>query len=270
MFELKDDLTIAIDAARGAGAAIMEAFRSGIAVQYKEEDQPVTEADLAADRFIKETLLAARPNYGWLSEETLDDPARLDEDPVWIVDPIDGTNSFVEGRPEFAVSIGLAREGIPVVGVVYNPATDELYHATKGGGAFLNGEPIRVRAKPEGEDLPCLVCSRSERLIGELSALEERWALTPLGSTAYKIVKVAEGVFQGYVSARIRHEWDLCAAVLILEEAGGEALTLEAQPIRFNRPEPYVSGIAALPLHAEAARAELLAHLRSLFSGERT
>ena len=270
MFELKEDLALAIEAARRAGVPIMASFRSGMAVRYKEEDQPVTEADLAADRSIKETLMGARPNYGWLSEETVDDPSRLAEDPVWIVDPIDGTNSFVEGRPEFVVSIGLAREGIPVVGVVYNPATDEMYHATRGGGAFLNDVPIRVRPEPLGEELPCLVCSRSERLIGELSTLEERWALSPLGSTAYKIVKVAEGVYQGYVSARIRHEWDLCAAVLILEEAGGEALTLEAQPIRFNRPEPYVNGIAALPLNAEAARDELLAHLRSLFSGERT
>src|SRR5262249_17965162 len=110
----------------------LPAFRAETEVRFKSPDQPVTDADLAADRILHEMLLGARPEYGWLSEETRDSPERLGRERLWVVDPIDGTNSFVLGIPEFAVSIGLVDRGRPVIGVVYNPATDELYHAVAG------------------------------------------------------------------------------------------------------------------------------------------
>src|SRR5690606_36352902 len=153
---------------------------------YKSPDQPVTAADLAADRLLRERLSAAFPSYGWLSEETVDSRDRLARSRVWIVDPIDGTNSFVAGSPEFVVCVGLVEEGEPAVGVVYNPATGELYHAVRGGGAFRNGEPIRVSgARAEGEP-GIMIASRSELARGELVAYEASCRFLPLGSTAYR------------------------------------------------------------------------------------
>ena len=143
------ELELAILAARAAGEAVMRAFRTDAEVRYKGPEQPVTDADLAADRIIHQVLLEGRPDYGWLSEETRDSPDRLSRRRLWVVDPIDGTNSFVKGRAEFAICVGLVDGGRPVIGVVFNPATGELYHAVERGGAFLNGAPIHVSGTDE-------------------------------------------------------------------------------------------------------------------------
>src|SRR5687768_16122139 len=156
------DLELAIRAARAAGEAVMPSFGGGVEVRYKGPEQPVTDADLAADRVLREMLTGARPEYGWLSEETKDSPDRLSRERLWVVDPIDGTNSFVEGYPEFAVSIGLVERGRAVVGVVFNPATDELYHAMAGGGAFRDGAPIRVSATADAAAVRTVLASRWE------------------------------------------------------------------------------------------------------------
>ncbi|MBV9774485.1 MAG: 3'(2'),5'-bisphosphate nucleotidase CysQ, partial [Gemmatimonadetes bacterium] len=185
--DLRADLDLAVAAARAAGEAVMRFFRHGGEVRYKGPEQPVTDADLAADRILRERLLAARPEYGWLSEETADSPERLGRRRVWVVDPIDGTNSFVQGIPEFAVCVGLAEEGRAVLGVVYDPATDELYSAAAGGGAFRNGEPIRVSGAGERR----VLASRSELRRGEFAAFREGWSVAPMGSTAYRMAKVA-------------------------------------------------------------------------------
>jgi myo-inositol-1(or 4)-monophosphatase len=236
------ELELAIRAARAAGESIMRAFQVEQEVRFKSADQPVTEADLAADRILHRILLGERPDYGWLSEETADSPERLRRERLWVVDPIDGTNSFVAGRPEFAVCVGLVDGGRAVVGVVHNPATGEMFHAAAGGGAFLDGAPIRVSA--EGP-VPRIVASRWEMKRGEFGAFHPAWSVEPLGSTAYKMCRVAQGGAEGFVSRGPKAEWDVCAAVVIVEEAGGRVSRLDGEPPLFNQPEPSWRGIAA-------------------------
>jgi myo-inositol-1(or 4)-monophosphatase len=238
------ELELAIRAARAAGEAIMRAFRVEQEVRFKSPEQPVTEADLAADRILYRILIGERPDYGWLSEETADSPERLRRERLWVVDPIDGTNSFVAGRPEFAVCVGLVDAGRAVVGVVHNPVTGEVFHASEGGGAFRDGEPIRVSdVGPEGE--PRIVASRWEMKRGEFDAFHADWRVEPLGSTAYKMCRVAEGGAEAFVSRGPKAEWDVAAAVVIVREAGGLATRLDGADPAFNQREPSWRGIAA-------------------------
>ncbi|HEV2131643.1 MAG TPA: 3'(2'),5'-bisphosphate nucleotidase CysQ [Longimicrobiaceae bacterium] len=240
--KLDADLELAIAAARAAGKAVLRFFRQPHPVHYKAPDQPVTEADLLADGILKDALLRERPDYGWLSEETADSPARLSASRVWIVDPIDGTRSFVDGHPEFGISIGLVEEGVPRLGVVYNPASDELYHATAGGGAFRDQQPIRV-SPAAGAAGGLILASRSEIRRGEFAPFAGDWRIEPLGSTAYKMVKVADGSGDLYLSRGFKSEWDVCAAALVVVEAGGRVTDLGGSDLRFNQLDPTFRGI---------------------------
>jgi myo-inositol-1(or 4)-monophosphatase len=238
------DLELALRATRAAAEAVLPAFRAGGEVRYKTPDQPVTEADLLADRMLREALLGERPGYGWLSEETADSPGRLACEAVWIVDPIDGTNSFVAGYPEWVISVALAVRGVVVAGVVHNPATGEVHHALRGEGAFLGGDRIHVSATPPEAPARTVLASRSEMRGGELAFFADRWTLEPLGSCAYKMVKVADGRGDVFVSRSAKSEWDVAAASLIVAEAGGRATDARGGELRFNRPDPHVAGIA--------------------------
>lgn len=238
------ELAAAREAAVAAGAEVMRHFRRGEEVHFKAPDQPVTAADLAADRLLRERLSALFPSYGWLSEETADSRDRLDLSRVWIVDPIDGTNSFVDGRPEFVISIGLVEDGEPVVGVLFNPVTEELYQAVRGRGADRNGRAVRV-APRDAEQAGVMCVSRSELRRGELVAYEQTWRFLPLGSTAYRMAKVADGTAHVFVTAGGKSEWDVCAAALLVTEAGGEARLFDGGPLRFNQPNPRVPGVVA-------------------------
>jgi myo-inositol-1(or 4)-monophosphatase len=235
---------LAIRAARAAGEAIVRAYRVEQEVRFKSPDQPVTEADLAADRILHRILLGERPDYGWLSEETADSPDRLRRERLWVVDPIDGTNSFVAGRPEFAVCVGLVDRGRAVVGVVHNPVTGEVFHAAEGGGAFRDGAPIRV-SEVGLDGAPRIVASRWEMKRGEFDAFHGAWGVEPLGSTAYKMCRVAEGGAEAFVSRGPKAEWDVAAAVVIVREAGGTVTRLDGRPPEFNQSEPSWRGIAA-------------------------
>ena len=129
---------------RAAGEEIMKFYRDSFSVADKAPDNPVTDADLAADKLLRERLSALLPEAGWLSEETVDSKERLQRKLVWVVDPLDGTKEFVMGIPEFTVSVALVDDGLPVLGVIFNPPTGEVYHASKGHGAYLNGKPVAV------------------------------------------------------------------------------------------------------------------------------
>ncbi|MBD0321055.1 MAG: 3'(2'),5'-bisphosphate nucleotidase CysQ [Gemmatimonadetes bacterium] len=242
MPDLQSDLELALHAARAAAEVIRPAFRAEMEVRYKDPDQPVTDADVQANRVLWDVLLEARPEYGWLSEETSDSSDRLWRSRLWVVDPIDGTNSFIQGIAEFAVSIGLVEGGRAVLGVVANPATGEVYHAVHGGGAFLNGAPIHVSA---AEDAPRLLCSRSELRRGEMGAFDAACTVQPLGSTAYKMVKVADGTGDAFVSFGPKHEWDVCGAEVILREAGGQVTGLDGAAFRYNQQNPSWRGVVA-------------------------
>ena len=246
------DLELALSAAREAGQAAMEWFRASAEVRFKGPDQPLTDADLAADRILADRLLGSRPDDGWLSEESARDDHRLERERVWVVDPIDGTRSFVEGYREFGVSVALVRENEPVLGVIYNPARDEVVWAIRGAGArrarhwhgAIAGEPIRVAAAAPGER-PALLASRTEIGRGELEPLAAEWTLRPLGSTAYKLATLAHGAAHGYLSRGPKSEWDVAAGAVIVEEAGGRVTDLRGRPLRFNERAPHVEGVVA-------------------------
>lgn len=251
MDEVAADLELAMVAAREAGTVVMKSFGTEQEVTHKSPDQPLTQADLAADAVLKRVLLANRPAYGWLSEETADDPSRLDRRYVWIVDPIDGTRSYIAGYPEFAISIGLSENERALVGVVYNPATDEMYVARRGGGAWrVGGTALRVQRAAAARSL---VASRSEIRKGELGPFENDFAVTGAGSTAYKLTKVATGEAQAFVSRGPKSEWDVCAGTLIVAEAGGRATDLRGREIRYNQRRTDIFGILATNgvLHTE-------------------
>ena len=239
------DLELALRAIRAAGAAILPAFRAEAEVRFKAPDQPVTDADMEADRILREILLGGRPHYGWLSEETKDTPERLAKERLWVVDPIDGTNSFVEGYPEFAVSVGLVDRGRAVVGAVFNPAADELYHAMAGGGAFLNGARIHVSRTDEAAEVRRLCASRWEMARGELERFCAPWSVLPLGSTAWKMAKVADGSVDVFISAGPKNEWDVAGAAVIVAEAGGRVTGPGGAALRYNQPNPAWRGVVA-------------------------
>ncbi len=255
------DLALALTSAAAAGSVVMESFGTDPEVRHKGPDQPVTDADLAADAVLKERLLGARPDDGWISEESADRPDRLERRRVWIVDPIDGTRSFIGGYREFAVSVALAVGGEAVVGVIYNPARDHMVWATAGGGAravegwtaALAGGGSSAMAAAIGQGAPLdvasgrrgtLLASRSERRDGELEPFEGTWTIREVGSTAWKLAGTAMGR-GAYISRGPKSEWDVAAGVLIVAEAGGVATDLAGRTIPFNRPEPYVHGIVA-------------------------
>ena len=243
-----EDLELAIRAARAAGAVTLENFGGEHEVTHKSPDQPLTPSDLAANDAISGVLRAARPAYGWLSEETVDDAARLRCDRVWLVDPIDGTRSFIAGYPEYAVSIGLVERGEVVLGVVYVPPLDELYWAVAGEGARRSrrgADAERLRIPASGaERRPVLAASRSEIRRGEFAAFVE-WDILPTGSTAYKLARVAGGEADGFVSRGTKSEWDVCAADLLVREAGGVVSDIRGERYRYNREVPEVSGAVA-------------------------
>jgi myo-inositol-1(or 4)-monophosphatase len=240
----RTDLELAEAAARTAGRVIMGYYREAYDVHDKGKGNPVTTADLEADKVLKAALLGGRPGDGWLSEETADSPDRLGCARVWIVDPIDGTKEFIKGVPQFATSIGLAVNGHIEVGVVYNPARDELFSAVRGGGATLNGKPVRVTDQAD-LSRASILASRSEVARGDFERFAGDFEITPIGSIAYKLALVAAGRADLTFTLTPKTEWDFAAGALLVTEAGGKVLVLGEHPQTFNCPNPRVAGVVA-------------------------
>lgn len=249
-----------IVATRAAGQAIMQFYRNDFNVADKSPDNPVTDADLAADKLLHEQLVALLPAAGWLSEETADNADRLKQRRVWVVDPLDGTKEFVMGVPEFSVSVALVDDGEPVLAVVYNPATGELYSALRGHGLTYNGRTavVSARARLAGASVDA---SRSEMKRGEFEPFASLVDLNVVGSIAYKLARVAAGQADATWSRGPKHEWDICAGTLLVQEGGGVCVDLDGQPVRFNKSFPKVNGLIADNglLHEELS-ATLLPH----------
>ena len=239
---MRDKLELALDAGRKTGALTLEYFGRQAHVRDKGGGHPVSAADLEADTLLKEILLGACPDYGWLSEETADDPRRLHKETVWIVDPIDGTREFLQRIPEYVVSIALVRQGEPVVGVIFNPARDDLYAAVRGGGAFLNGKRVFCSATSR-LDQATLIVSRSEAGRGEVDSFHPHLGrVRPLGSVSYKLASVAAGQGDLNLSVQPKNEWDVCAGDLLVREAGGRMLDLKGRVRRYNQLNPRIDG----------------------------
>jgi myo-inositol-1(or 4)-monophosphatase len=252
----EDEQTLLVRAAvQEAGRIAMRHFRRAHRHWEKGPGQIVTEADIAIDRYLHDALLAIDGEAGWLSEETIDQPSRLDRRRVWIVDPIDGTRSFAEGKPEFTICVALLEAARPALGFVYNPASEELFEAAAGHGAALNGRRLRVSAQA-GLEGARVACSRGELRRRDFGALLPMAEVTTIGSLAYKLALVAAGRFDAYLSWRRTQDWDIAAAMLIVEEAGGRITDADGQPIRLNAAVPVHPGILAA---APAVHAALLA-----------
>lgn len=238
---MNKELKSAIEAAREAGSIIMQYYKSKYEIRDKSYHNPVTTADHAADKYLRETLTEAYPEYGWLSEETVDTQERLNCGRVWVVDPLDGTKEFIEGVPHFVVSVALVEDGEPVVGVLYNPASNELFTAAKADGAFLDGERLSCSAETDFNEM-VILNSRSETRRG----LWEQYSTDfkeqrAVGSVAYKLGLTSAGRADIFASLRPKNEWDICAGHCILREAGGEIVTLEGEPITYNNEKTLIT-----------------------------
>jgi myo-inositol-1(or 4)-monophosphatase len=242
--ELSEVQSLATKTVIAAGETIMEFFMESYQVSEKSPDNPVTDADLAADRYLRERLSEILPQAGWLSEETTDDLERLKRPLIWIVDPLDGTKEFVMGIPEFCVSVALVAYAQPILGIVYNPVSAELYTCLKGSGVYLNEEPAQVSSKKVLAGMT-IDASRSERKRGEFEPFEQLINVRTLGSIAYKLARVAAGQADATWSRGPKNEWDICAGTLLVSEAGGHCVDLDNHPFQFNKAKPEISGIIA-------------------------
>jgi myo-inositol-1(or 4)-monophosphatase len=228
--DLKAELELLRAAAAEAGRIAMGYFRQNPEVWFKGGNSPVSEADYAADHYLRETLMAARPDYGWLSEETADNLDRLGARRTFVVDPIDGTRGFVEGRTAWCVSVAVVENGRSLAGVLECPARQETYWAVAGGGAFLNGQPLKVREMGERIRIagpkPMI-----DRIPAEWQDRLDREAYIP--SLAYRVAMIANGALDATFVKPDAHDWDIAAAELILAEAGGKLLDRHGRRLAF-------------------------------------
>lgn len=240
------DLSLLIDAAREAGR-IACSFTGPEARRWDKPEGagPVTEADLAVNDMLEDRLRAARPDYGWLSEETEDSEDRLTRDRVFIVDPIDGTRSFAAGERSWAHALAIAERGVVVAAVIYLPMRDLLYSAARGAGARLNGAVISASRQRDLQKAEILATrpNLEARHWRAGAAPHFRRAYRP--SLAYRMALVAQGRYDGMLTLRPSWEWDIAAGDLILHEAGALCTDRQGAALRFNNPTPQVDGVVA-------------------------
>lgn len=242
---LEAELRVATEAARKAGVEVARMRREGLRYGHKEGFELVSDADLRAAEMLHEALAVAFPDTGWLSEEHQDTAERLDRERVWIVDPIDGTREFLMGIPEYAISVGLTIGGKPALGVVYNPATDEMHAATC----------------TEAIERPSLLPASYHVLVGRgegrfgIPALPKGALPAAVGSVAYRLALLAAGKGDVTLTGYGRSEWDVAAGFALCLAAGFRATDIFGEPVPFNQEDPAVRGLLV-------ARPALHDHLR--------
>ncbi len=249
--EIEADLGLLIDAVREAGGLAMSFFGHAPRTEIKPDGTFVSEADFAVDALLKTRLISGSRVYGWLSEESEDTLERLGHARVWVIDPIDGTRAFLKGKPEWTISAALVEDGHSRLAAVFNPATDEFYHAVRDGGAFLNGERMKVREPVKLEGCRLAASStllRHERWDPPWPEIKTVW----VNSIAYRLALVAAGTCDGTISLSGKSDWDVAAAHLLVEEACGIITTHDARPLVYNRQNTHHSSIvsAGPALHA--------------------
>ncbi len=241
-------------AVQEAGAIAMSFFRGPLKSWTKGQgDSPVSEADIAANDLLHRHLL--RDGDGWLSEESENDPNRLDADRVWVVDPIDGTRAFIAGREDWTISAALVTGGRPVAAALFAPATSELFLATAGGGVTRNGAPIRVTSG----GLPGTRISGPKRVLERIEARGTGIVLMPrVHSLALRMARVAHGELDAAMAGGNGHDWDLAAADLLVHEAGGVMTALDGGTLVYNRPDPVHGVLIAAGRERHAALVDLV------------
>ncbi len=233
-----------IERALAAACAVADRFAPGtFDVRDDGDRNVVTEVDCRISHALRAELLA--DGEGWLSEEDPDDRSRLACDAVWIVDPLDGTREFVDGIPEWCISVGLVIEGVAVAGGTCNPITKELFLGALDCGATYNGQPVLISSR---KDLAgaVVLASRQEYKRGEWQLFENSGVqIRPMGSVAYKLSRVAAGLADATWTLSPKHEWDVAAGVALVNSAGGICGSIMDADLQFNRREPRFPGLAA-------------------------
>lgn len=236
---LDQERQIAVRLARETGVLLLKHLQAGVEVEHKtSKDDPVTIADREASALIIEGLQKAFPEDGLLSEEETDSAARLQHQRVWIIDPIDGTREFTEGKPDFCISIGLCIDGEPVLGVIYAPTTDELWSGVLGQGVEKNGQTVELDSKLGQNQDPVVSVSDTEHRV-ELGAMKAAW-MQPSGSTALKLARVSSGETNATFTMSPRSEWDLAGGHALVRAAGGEVRRRDGQHIVYNQSNPTI------------------------------
>lgn len=243
------DLTLLLEAAKAAGDIALKYFQSNFDTWDKGDGQgPVTQADLEIDQMLHSELLGGRSDYGWLSEETEDNAERLERDVVFIVDPIDGTRSFINGHENFATSLAIAENGVVRDAVVHCPVKQLTYWASAGQGAFLNGKTIVHNSASEVRGARVLAAGaqmKSTHWKDQPPPIERHFR----SSLAYRLCLVAQGRFDGMITLRDTWEWDVAAGDLICREAGAKVSDRGIQAPMYNQSRPLLAGmIAAAPV----------------------
>lgn len=241
-----DDLALLLSVASEAAEIAMGYFGRSPETWYKgAERSPVSEADFAVDLHVRERLLAARPDYGWLSEETVDDEARLTRDNVFVVDPIDGTRAFLAGKPDWCVSLAVVTGGEAQVGVLVAPVRKEVWTAARGGGVRRNDKPLAARPATGGSgSLRVSIPDPVARAV--LSLGQRRLVRAPGGpSLALRLARVAAGELDGaFVRPRAK-EWDIAAADVMLQETGHGLIDETGAAVSYNRADPSCGALIA-------------------------
>jgi 3'(2'), 5'-bisphosphate nucleotidase len=239
------EMSVALELAREAGAAILDHYEGPLDIQQKagaDDREPVTQADTLANEIIVERLRQEFPDDGILAEESLDTAHRLDKSRVWMIDPLDGTNGFIDGNGDFAVQIGLTENGECVLGVVYLPLSGVLYRAVRGAGAWIERpdyEVEKARVSNHGEiSTMRLAASRSHRS-PRMDKVVQAFGLQEVvlrGSVGIKVGLIVEQQCDLYVHLSPRtKQWDTCAPEIILREAGGCLTDLFGRPLGYNQ-----------------------------------
>ena len=254
--DLKQQAARLAEAVREAGALALSMFKTPLKNWTKGEAlSPVSDADIAVDVLLRERLTSNDESIAWLSEESVDDPARLDARYVWIVDPIDGTRAYIAGLPDWAVSAALVENGRPVAGCLYAPVSDEFFFAVVGQGATRNGAAI---AASPGVALAQARIAAPRKLLDRLQAIAPPFAVMPrTHSLALRLARVAEGTFDAGIAGGSSHDWDLAAADLLVHEAGGALTSFAGDAVTYNRPVPRHGTLVAAGRERHAALVEL-------------
>ncbi len=242
------------DAVTESGQLALKMFRDGVRTWTKENDSPVSEADLAVDARLAERLRPLAPEAGWLSEETADTSDRRERPRLWVVDPIDGTRSFIAGLPDWTIVAALVERGHPIAAAIFAPVTEELFLATAGGGATRNGAPIAAQTKAS---LDAARIAGSRSIVDRLARQNKVEKLPRIHSLALRLVRVATGEADAALAAAHAHDWDIAAADLMLRESGGLLTEFDGSVPQYNRPDALHGALAAAgrTLHPALLRA---------------
>jgi len=254
------DTALLTDSARAAGRLLLDWLEKGAKV-WNKGGTPVTEADHASNALLAEQLRGARPDYGWLSEETLDDLARLEARRTFVVDPLDGTGSFIKRKDDFTVALAVVEDGRPVSAAVYNPVRDEMYAATLDDGATLNGAVLRVGAPAEIEG--CRMIAAKDMF--QHPAWPQKWPamdFQKIGSIAYRLALVAADKGDATVALSTKSDWDIAAGELIAAEAGALVTAHDGSRFLYNRASTNQRSLLAAPQPLYAALSARLAPIK--------